>query len=168
MDFFVWLEGTSIGTWINQSASIFFGYPGVLLVHTIGMTLLVGIHVAIGLRILGFAPQVPVLEMRKLLPLMWTGLVLSAVSGVLLLIAKATTMIANSAFFIKMLAIVLAVWVFFAMRTKIFGDPLLDEKPMEMNGKVLAFLSLALWLVALTAGRLMAYIGEAAQYGRQF
>ena len=166
MDFFIWLESTSLGTWINQSSSVFFAYPGILLVHTIGMTLLVGINVVIGLRLLGFAPKVPVLEMQRLFPLMWVGLFLSSVSGVLLLIAKATSMIANPAFFIKMLAIVFAVSVFFAMRSRIFRDPLLDKKPIATNGRVLAFLSLALWLAALTAGRMMAYIGEAAQFGK--
>ena len=166
MDFFVWLESTSLSTWINQSSSVFFAYPGILLVHTIGMTLLVGINVAIGLRLLGFAPIVPVLEMQQLFPLMWAGLFLSSVSGVLLLIAKATSMIVNPAFSIKMLAIVLAVWVFFAMRSRIFRDPLLDKKPVAANGRVLALLSLALWLLALTAGRMMAYVGEAAQFGK--
>src|SRR5262245_23864309 len=166
MDFFAWLESTRISTWINQSSSVFFAYPGILLVHTFGMTLLVGINVAVGLRLLGFAPKVPVLELQRLFPLMWVGLILSSVSGVLLLIAKATSMIANPAFSVEMLAIVLAVWVFFAMRSRIFRDPLLDKKPITTNGRVLAFLSLALWFVALTAGRMMAYIGEAAQFGK--
>src|SRR5262245_19837126 len=129
MDFFTWLESTSISTWINQSSSTFLGYPGILLVHTIGMTLLVGIIVAIGLRVLGFAPKVPILEMQRLLPLMWLGLILSAVSGTLLLIAKATSLIANPAFLIKITAIVFAVIVFFRMRNKIFRNPLHDMRP---------------------------------------
>jgi len=165
MDFFVWLESSTVGAWINQSSSIFFAYPGILLVHTLGMTLLAGASVVIGLRILGFAPQVPVVEMRKLFPLVWTGLVLSSASGTLLLIAKATTMIVNPAFYIKMLAIVLAVAAFFGIRAKVFRDPLLDERPIQMNGRILAFLSIALWLVAITAGRMMAYVGEAAHFG---
>ncbi len=165
MDFFVWLESSTVGAYINQSSSIFFAYPGILLVHTLGMTLLAGASVVIGLRILGFAPQVPVVEMQRLFPLVWTGLVLSTVSGTLLLIAKATTMIVNPAFYIKMLAIALAVYAFFGMRAKIFRDPLLGERPIPMNGKVLAFASIALWFVAITAGRMMAYVGEAAHFG---
>ncbi len=158
MDFFVWLETSTVGAWINQSSSVFFAYPGILLIHTLGLTLLVGSNVVIGLRILGFAPEVPVIELRKLFPLMWTGLVLSVTSGTLLLTAKATTMIVNPAFFIKMLAIIVAVAVLLRMRSKIFGDP-------QANGRVLAVISLVLWLVAITSGRMMAYVGEAAHFG---
>jgi hypothetical protein len=164
MEFFIWLEGSRLGTWINQSSSV-AGYPGILLIHTFGLTLLVGINVVISLRILGFAPQVRVVEMQKLFPLMWSGMVLSVTSGALLLTAKATTMIDNPAFFIKMLAIVLAISVFFPLRRKVFRDPLIEERPVQMNEKMLAVASLALWLIALTAGRLMAYVGEAEKFG---
>ena len=165
MDFFIWLETSTVGAWINQSSSVFFAYPGVLLVHTLGLTLLVGTNVVIGLRILGFAPQVPVMEMRKLFPLMWAGMVLSVASGLLLLTAKATTMIVNPAFFIKMLAVILAVTAVVRIKSKVFADPLLDKRSIPLNGKVLAFMSLALWIVAITAGRMMAYVGEAAHFG---
>ena len=147
MSFLTWLEASNVSMWINQSDSV-FAYPAILLVHTIGLTLLVGINLAVNLRILGFAPQVPVLEMQKLSPVMWTGLVLSILSGALLLTAKATTMGVNPAFYVKMVSIALAVLVVFAPRTRLF-----------------AAISIALWLTAITSGRVMAYVGEAAQFG---
>ena len=162
MDFLLRLEQSGIGTWVNQSAT---GYPGILLVHTIGMTLSAGTSVVIGLRILGFAPQIRVAELRRLFPLLWTGLIFSALSGTLLLIAKATTMIINPAFYIKMLAIALAVSVLFAIISKVFGDPLLDKRPIPVNSRVLAAASITLWLIAITAGRMMAYVGEAEHFG---
>ena len=162
MDFLLGIEQSGIGNWVNQSSS---GYPAILLIHTIGMTLLAGTSVVIGLRILGFAPQVPVAELRRLFPLVWTGLILSALSGTLLLIAKATTMIINPAFYIKMLAIALAVSILFAIISKVFRDPLLDKGPIPINGKVLAAASITLWFIAITAGRMMAYVGEAEHFG---
>ena len=165
MDVFVWLENSTVGAYINQSSSIFFAYPGILLVHTFGLTLLVGTNVVIGLRILGFAPRIPVTELRRLFPLMWIGLIFSVSSGLLLLTAKATTMIVNPAFFIKMLAIGLAVTAVYGLRNRVIQDPLLDKRPIPFSGKVLAFASLALWLIAITAGRMMAYVGEAAHFG---
>jgi len=54
MDFLLRLEQSGIGTWVNQSDT---GYPGILLVHTIGMTLLAGTSVVIGLRILVLLPR---------------------------------------------------------------------------------------------------------------
>lgn len=164
MDFFVWLEESSLGTWINQSDSI-FAYPTILLIHTIGMTLLVGINIVVALRILGVASGIPVAEMQKPSPFIWIGLILSGASGVLLLIAKATQFFYNPAFYIKMTSIVVAVITVFAIRARVFRDPLLDKRPIQMNGKLLALLSMILWIVAITAGRLMAYVGEAAEFG---
>jgi hypothetical protein len=164
MNVLMWLERSSVSAWINQSTSL-FAYPTILLLHTIGLTLLVGINVAIDLRILGFAPQVPIAEMQKLFPVMWIGLALSVASGALLLTAKATTMGVNPAFYIKMACIVVAVSVVFAIRARVFRDPLAETRPVHGYGRVLAVVSMILWCAAITAGRVMAYVSEAAQFG---
>jgi hypothetical protein len=165
MDFFVWLETSPVGAWINESSSVLFAYPGILLIHTFGLTLLVGSNLVIGLRILGFAPNVAIRELRKLFPLIWTGLILSVTSGLLLLTAKATTMIANPAFVIKMVAVILAVFVVFRIKAKVFDGRLPAEESVRVHGKALAFLSLGLWFAAIMSGRMMAYVGEAAHFG---
>ena len=41
MEFLFWLEQTSLAMWISQSDSM-LAFPGILLFHTIGLTLLVG------------------------------------------------------------------------------------------------------------------------------
>jgi hypothetical protein len=163
MEFFAWLEQSAIGTWVNQSESV-LAYPTVLLFHTLGLTLLVGLNLMIGLRILGFAQQIPMAELEKVFPLIWIGFALSAVSGILLLTAKATQFFFNPAFYVKMIAIAVAVVVFFAMRATLFRDPQLDKQPPQPNARLLGAASIALWLVALTAGRVMAYVGEAAEF----
>jgi len=48
------------------------------------------------------------------------------------------------------------------MRRRIFENPKLDEVPLPGNVKLLAWASLACWLGAITAGRLLAYVGPAA------
>jgi len=163
MAFFAWLEQTGIATWVNSSDSV-LAYPTVLLLHTIGLSMVVGINIVIDLRLLGFGRQIPVLPMQRFFPMMWAGLALNAVTGALLLSAKATQFVINPAFYVKMASILLAVGVFFAMKARVFGDPLLDRKPVAANAKLLAALSLTLWLLAITAGRWMAYIGEAAHF----
>ena len=149
MSFLTWLEASPVSTWVNSSDSL-FAYPMVLFVHTIGLTLLVGVNLAVNLRTVGFAPQIPAGSLQKLYPLMWTGLGLSVVSGALLLTAKATTMGVNPAFWVKMVCIVAAVAIVFGVGAR---------------NKALAVLSIVLWFGAITAGRFMAYIGEAAQFG---
>jgi hypothetical protein len=163
MEFFAWLEQSAIGTWVNQSESV-LAYPTVLLFHTLGLTLLVGLNLMIGLRILGFAQQIPIAELQKVFPLVWIGFGLSAVSGALLLTAKATQFFFNPAFYVKMVSIAIALAVFFAMRNTVFRDPQLDKQPLHPNAKLLGSASIALWLIALTAGRVMAYVGEAAEF----
>lgn len=164
MEFLAWLEGSALSTWINQSDSV-FAYPTILLVHTIGLTLLVGINLAINLRIFGFASEIPLSDMQKLFPLMWAGLVLSAVSGALLLTAKATTMGVNPAFYIKMACVVFAIVVVFGIQARVFRDAPADAAPVRTSGKMLALTSVVLWCAAITAGRFMAYVGEAAEFG---
>ena len=149
MAFLTWLEASALSTWVNQSDSV-FAYPAVLLVHTIGLTLLVGINLAVNLRVIGFAPEIPAGDLRRLFPFMWTGLALSVGSGALLLTAKATTMGVNPAFWVKMACVVAAIAIVFGVRGQ---------------NKALAVVSIALWFGAITAGRFMAYIGEAAQFG---
>ena len=74
-------------------------------------------------------------------------------------VADATTKLANPVFYVKMGFIALAVINIFMLRKRVFRDPLLDKRPVPMNGKVLALTSLTLWIGSITAGRLMAYLG---------
>jgi hypothetical protein len=150
------VEASAVSTWINQSTSV-LAYPTILLVHTLGLTLLVGVNLAIALRLLGFAPQVPAGEMGKLFPLMWTGFAFSLVSGALLLAAKATTMAVNPAFWIKIACIACAMTLCIATRG-------LDARVVA-RGRTLALAAIVFWLGAITAGRVMAYSGEAARFG---
>jgi len=46
---FAWLEQTSLAVWIGQSTS-FFAYPAILLLHTIGLTLVAGVNCVVALR----------------------------------------------------------------------------------------------------------------------
>jgi hypothetical protein len=91
---------------------------------------------------------------------MWLGFWINAVSGSILLVADATTKLANPAFAVKMSCIGLAVINIFLIRRYVFRDPGLDKGPVPTIGKVLAATSLLLWTGAITAGRLMAYVGQ--------
>ena len=84
MEFFAWLEHSGFSMWIKQSESI---WPFDLLClssHAIGMAILVGLSSAVALRILGFAPRLPLAPMEELFPLMYTGFWINAVSGAVL------------------------------------------------------------------------------------
>jgi hypothetical protein len=158
MEFLVWLEQLSFSTWVRESNSL-LAYPSFLTLHTLGLAFLVGINAAIDLRILGFAPRMPLAPMEKLFPVMVAGFWVNAVSGLVLTMADATTKLINPVFYIKMGFIALAVVNIQLLRVYVFRDPSLDKHPVLMKGRILACTSLVFWTGAITAGRLTAYLG---------
>jgi hypothetical protein len=159
MDFLARIENSGFSTWIRESPSV-MAYPLVLFLHTLGLGILVGVNAAVDLRVLGFAPRLPMRPMTGLFPLMYAGFWINAASGVVLLAIDATTMPFNPVFIIKMTFIVLAVVNVRILRKHVFGDPFGEERPTPMSGKILACTSLFLWAGAITAGRLTAYLGK--------
>jgi hypothetical protein len=158
MDFLMWLQRTSFATWVHESTSL-FAFPGILLLHTIGMALVVGIAAAIDLRILGFAPALPLAPMERFLPVLWLGFWINAVTGAVLFAVDATEKATNLDFWIKMAFIALAVINLRLIQKRVLRDPNLDKGPPSIEAKVLAGTSLFFWMGAIAAGRLLAYVG---------
>lgn len=158
MAFLAWLESTGLSTWIRESGSI-WAYPSILFLHTIGMAFVVGANAGLDLKILGFAPEAPLAPMRRLFPFMWTGFGINAVSGTMLVLADATTKLANPVFYVKIAFVALALNNLRLLRSHLFRDRPIDDQPLPANVRMLAFTSLIFWLGAITGGRLMAYIG---------
>ena len=79
--FLAWLSGSPVGEWVSGST---WAYPGLLFIHTLGLGILVGLNSAVGLRLLGFAPNVPVADLEPLFQYMWAGFWVNAVSGSIL------------------------------------------------------------------------------------
>ena len=157
MDFLAWLEQSGFATWVRESNSL-LAYPSVLFLHTVGMGCVAGISALVDLRILGCASEVPLTGLRKTLPYMWAGFWLNTVTGIVLFIIDATTKAVSPVFYTKMTFIAMAIGVCLVQRG-VFRDPLLDKRPIEMKGKILAFTSILCWVGAITAGRLLAYVG---------
>jgi hypothetical protein len=157
MQFLAALEQMPFSIWVRESGSI-WAYPTILFMHTIGMATVAGLSAGIDLRLLGFS-RIPIRPLERLYPFMWWGFAINAVSGTILLIADATTKLTNPDFYVKMVFIFVGVGVLNIMRKKVFGDPRLDAAPVSSDAKRLAWISLVCWVGAITAGRLMAYLG---------
>jgi hypothetical protein len=161
--FLEWLEHTSISTTLRDSPNVFL-YPTILAFHTLGLAFFVGISSAIALRILGVAPGLALAPFRKLYPVMWTGFVFNAVSGVLLLVIEPTKFLVMVDFYIKLLAIGAAVlcnrWLYVTR----FSNPAAADAPISTRDKAVAAALLLCWATAITAGRLTAYDSANTQW----
>lgn len=158
VEFFRWLEQTGFSVWIRESGSI-WAYPLVLTLHTCGMGVLVGFNWAVDLRLLGFATQIPVAAMERFFPVMWAGFWVNTATGVVLLIADASTKMTSWVFGVKMVFIVIAMIVLQKIHRRVFLTPDHDQAAVATSGKHLAALSIVAWALSITAGRLMAYLG---------
>ena len=165
--FFILLEQSSLPAWIREGGTL-TGYPLVLFLHTLGLSALVGLSVALDFRLFGFAPGVPLGSLARAYPVMWAGFALNASTGLLLFAADATRHFSNPAFFVKLACIALAMVCLVQLRKTVFRGPSADVGPTDegrvgIRPKVLAAVSLSTWFVALAAARLMAYINEFIQ-----
>jgi len=156
--FAIWLENSAVGVWTRESPSI-WAYPTVLTLHTVGLGVLVGANTIVDLRLLGFAPRLPLPALAPLYRFMWAGFVINAVTGVLLFIANATTKSTQPVFYIKLALIAAALAVTAAIRKAVARDRLRsDDDTVAAPTLGLAIASLLLWTGAIVAGRLMAYL----------
>lgn len=151
------LEATGIATWVRESPSI-FAYTLVLSLHAIGLGMVAGINGLIALRILGFAPGIPLGSLRDFYGVIWFGFAINAVSGVLLFMAGATNMGTMGAFWLK-LAFVFAGMII-AVRRKsgyLMNDAALASGRAPEGARKLAWAALVCWVFAIIVGRMTGY-----------
>lgn len=153
-DFFLMLENTQFSTWLRESNSI-WAYPTVLTLHTVGLGILVGANAALDLRVLGWGQGIALADMRPLFRWMWIGFWINALSGVVLLAADASTKAAAPMFLIKLGLVGVGVVLMSMQRREVFAP----SAAITPAARALAASSLTVWLVAIGAGRLMAYPG---------
>ena len=158
MEFLAWVEHLEFSQWVISSPSI-WAYATILTAHTTGMMIVAGICAIINLRLLGMSPSTPIKPLERLYPLMWAGFWLNLATGTALLMADATTKFRNWDFGVKMVFVIAGVMVVKRIRKRVFAAPELDNGPLPAGAKGLAWASMICWVGAITAGRLLAYVG---------
>lgn len=158
MNFLARLEALRFSQWLLRSDSI-WAFPTFLFLHTLGMGIVAGLSSVIGLRLLGMWPEVPVRPLERLFPFIWLGFWINAITGTAMMIADATTKLTNWDFYVKMVFVFAGVWLLSLTRKRVFRDPALDAEPVSGRARGLAWASLVCWFGAITAGRLLAYLG---------
>ena len=158
MDFILQLQHSALMDWVRESGSL-LGYPTILFLHTLGLATVAGLNGAIDLRLLGVGAKVPLSSLTRFFPFIWLAFGLTAVTGVILLIADAEAKLASPVFYVKLVFIVLALVNLNLLKRRVFAHPNVDTLPLTSQARVLALSSLVFWVGATTAGRLMAYLG---------
>jgi hypothetical protein len=124
--------------------------------HFIGLALLIGTVGILDLRILGFAKQIPIDPLHRLVPWAMVGFGLNLVTGILAFTGMSEYYTYNWAFWLKMLAIMLlglniaAFYLTGAFESVEGLRPGEDAPPLA---KFIAASSLFLWFAVITLGR---------------
>ena len=157
MDVLVWLENTPVAQAITTSVWMYAAFETT---HYIGLAMLVGGIMLIDLRLLGVARSLPLPAMLGLLPWVWVGFLINVVTGSLMFVYSATSFGTNRMFLLKMTLMVLAGInaLIFTVAAARSGKEWVTIGRTPAGVKVIATLSLALWLGVMTAGRWMAYV----------
>jgi hypothetical protein len=156
--FFEWLAATEGSIRLHESL---YMYPVVESVHVWTLMLFFGMAAMLDLRLVGLAfMDVPVSEVaRRLLPWTFAGFVIMVASGALLFYAIPVRTYHSVFFRAKLVLLLIAginAWVFHANVWRRVAHWDLD--PVTPRGaKVAGWLSLALWVAIIFAGRMIAY-----------
>lgn len=149
MDLLLWIEESQLGIYIRESL---WGYPIVLSSHGVGMATIVGVAVALNLRVLGFAKQISVPAFDRIFIVGWIGFFVNLISGLILFCGSASRYFFQGSFQIKIAFIVVGGVLMKVIMTRVRANQ------NETTTKIIAAISLASWFGGVITGRLMAYL----------
>jgi hypothetical protein len=152
------LYQSGFGTMLRESNNAFSIIESV---HVLAITLLFGTVAVLDLRMLGvILRQISVRSVaRGVLPLTWSGLAVSVVSGFLLFWEEAEKMYANPSFRTKLVLLALAGFNALVFHRTIYRSATEWESRhvSPWRARATAIASLALWSGVIIAGRAIAY-----------
>lgn len=142
------LEATALAQYLRASV---YAYPLVNAAHIVGIALLFGAIVPVDLRLLGlWRRQDPAALLAICRPVAAFGLTLAVSAGVLLFIVRASEYTDKPAIWVKLLVVMAGI-----------VNAGLAERALRRGAATASTLhaaaSLLLWLVAIIAGRMVAY-----------
>jgi len=130
-----------------------WAYPMLEVVHVLGIGLLIGNLVLLELRLWGLGAALPVRPLARLcLPLAGLGFLVAAASGLMMFATQAEELLANRAFTVKVLLLMLAA----GNAAWFHGRGSLDR--LDRTARGLMLLSTLIWVLVVTCGRWIAYI----------
>jgi hypothetical protein len=154
------LHDTWLGGLMRDITWMFWVFQAI---HFAGMSLLVGVIGIIDLRVLGFAKGLPLGPLHRFIPLAIFGFALNLLTGIGFLTSDPYAYYFSTPFRIKMVLVLLgglnALWFWISISPKIHSvGSGMDASP---TAKLISLLSLLFWIAVITAGRFIAFGGNA-------
>ncbi|MEG3767967.1 hypothetical protein [Alteromonas sp. 14N.309.X.WAT.G.H12] len=144
-----WLEESAIGEWVATSI---WGYPIFLTLHTIGMGTIVGLSLMQAFSVLLPQTYTHGIRLYAFWKIAILGLILNVISGSVLFIGSASSTWFNWPFRIKLMLILTGVILSASLTRDTMKGPVTSRQRIKATAVVVV------WLSALVAGRLIAYI----------
>lgn len=147
-------------TWIGEfMRAYWWAFPAAEALHFIGLSLLVGSLAVIDLRLLGFARNLSVRAVHQLLLWTWIGFAINLITGLLFIFAQASFYYPNVAFRVKLVLLLLAganaLWFQLTVNRELPNWS--DGADATGQAKVIAGISLGLWVSVIFFGRFIMY-----------
>ncbi len=157
MDFAHWVqtvESSGVGQWMRTNLKAF---PCVEATHVACAAMIFGTVFVVDLRLIGIPHNrrpVTVIS-EEMLRLTWVAFALSVITGALMFTANAHTYVANTAFRIKMIALIaagvnMAVFQFFTYRSVSAWD---KDLPAPRAARWAGILSICIWVTVIFLAR---------------
>lgn len=158
-DALAWLESSALGTFMRDSGP--WTYPVVNVIHVLGVATLFGAVVVLDLRLLGVGRRAPLAAITTIAaPVAMVGFGIAAASGVCLLAANALEYQGNPVLLVKFSAIGVGLVNAVAVRFTAAWRAHTTRELSRSEARRLALIggvSLASWLTAVCAGRMIGY-----------
>lgn len=154
---FTTLENTALALWVGESL---WAYPSLLACHIVGLAIVAGIFSMRDLKLLGFFPALDIAVFRDLLRFALLGFTINAVSGFLLFSSQASYLVTSIPFLCKLGFIAGGMSAAIVLQGRLSSQLASRQgsASIDRSTQLLAAISLSVWVGAIIAGRLIAYI----------
>jgi len=142
-----------------------WAWPAAETVHFLGLSLSLGVLLAINLRLLGFLSRVPFADVHRLLPWGMLGFGANLITGMFFFVGQPAQYTASTPFYWKVVFLVIAGANFlyltvFGKAWNRDGSAAVARFEPNVADKAMAILSLTAWIGALVAGRMLPFLGK--------
>lgn len=156
-----WLKTTQLSAFVTHYAWV---WPASETLHFVGLAMLIGVVGLMDLRLLGMAKRLPFAPLHKLLPFGIAGFSICLGTGILFFAGDPFQYIHNPVFWYKILFIVLAglnVLIFYLSGVFQNVEHLGAGEDAPLGAKLIAAISLVLWIGVMYLGRMLPFLGDA-------